>query len=138
MKSKKVEGGYLVVLERGEEVVKSLTDFVKENNIEGGEIYGIGGVKDVVLGFFDTTKKEYLKRRFKGNFELVSLVGNVSLLEGKPFLHLHSAVSGSDFALFGGHLFEATISVTGEFYFRIQPKVVRKFDSDIGLNLIKL
>ena len=138
MKSKKVEGGYLVVLERGEEVVKSLTDFVKENNIEGGEVYGIGGVKDVVLGFFDTTKKEYLKRRFEANFELVSLVGNVSLLEDKPFIHLHSAISGADFSLFAGHLFEATISVTGEFYIRIQPKVVRKLNPDIGLNLISL
>ncbi|MCX7703503.1 MAG: DNA-binding protein [Planctomycetota bacterium] len=136
MKVKEVKNGYLIVLERGEEVVKSLTDFAKKQHLEGGEIHGIGGVTNVTLGFFDTKKKEYIRQRFDANFELLSLVGNISLLEGNPFCHLHAVISGGNFSVFGGHLFEATISVTAEIYIRVQPKVERQPNPDIGLNLI--
>jgi len=136
MKVKRVEGGFIVVLERGEEVVKALTDFVNENELEGGEVRGVGGVKNVVLGFYDIERKEYLKRRFDGFFELLSLIGNISIVDGKPFCHLHATLSGRDYGAIGGHLFEATVSVTGEFFIQAAPKLTRKFDETTGLNLI--
>jgi len=136
MKTKRVEGGFIVILERGEEVIESLTRFVTEKGMEGGEIRGIGGVKDVLLGFYDIERKEYLKRRFDDFFELLSLTGNITLVDGKPFCHLHATLSGRDYKAIGGHLFEATISVTGEFFIRVESKLIRKFDETTGLNLI--
>jgi len=136
MRVQKTPDGWLVVLERGEEVVSALTGFVKEQKLEGGQIRGIGGVADVVLGWYDLSAKVYRKRKFSGNYELVSLSGNIARVGRETFLHLHAAISGADLTLRGGHLFEARVAITGEFEVRPAPKVVRKHDAFTGLNLL--
>jgi len=134
MRVQKTPDGWLVVL-GGEEVVSALTGFVKEQKLEGGQIRGIGGVADVVLGWYDLSAKVYRKRKFSGNYELVSLSGNIARVGKETFLHLHAAISGADLVLRGGHLFEARVAITGEFEVR-PPKVVRKHDAFTGLNLL--
>jgi len=136
MKALKTEEGWLLVLERGEEVVEAITSFVKEKGLEGGQIRAIGGVADVTLGWYDLDAKEYRKKRFEGNFELVALLGNVSLVDGEVFCHLHAAVSGPDYALRGGHLFEARVSITAEVEIRPGPRVERRRDDFTALNLL--
>jgi len=136
MRVQKTKDGWLVVLERGEEVVSSLTAFAQQQHLEGGQVRGIGGVCDVVLGWYDLPAKVYRKRKFAGNYELVSLVGNIACVGDGLFLHLHATISGPDFVVRGGHLFEAKVAITGEFEVRPAPKVVRKHDRFTGLRLL--
>ena len=61
MKYRKENDCYLAVLDRGDELISSLTEMVKKEGIRGGTVRGLGGVTNVTLGFFDTQKKEYLR-----------------------------------------------------------------------------
>jgi uncharacterized protein len=139
MQFKKIPSGFVLRLIKGEEVISALSSFVKEQNILGGFVFGLGAFKDLTLGYFDSHKKEYIKRFFPEDLEFGNLTGSISFLEGKPFVHAHVTVAGTDFKAVTGHLFSATISATGEFF--IIPsdiKIERKPDSDTGLNLLDL
>jgi hypothetical protein len=138
MKATKDKDTYLVVLDKGEEIIATLTSFAAREKIEGAAVLGIGGVTDVTLGFFDRVKKEYLKKTLTGFYELASLVGNISMLGSKQFCHLHAVVSGADMASSSGHLFSATVSLTAEIFIRPLTKIEREFSPEIGLNLIRL
>jgi predicted DNA-binding protein with PD1-like motif len=128
----------LVVLDKEQNVVSALTEIVTAQKIKGGHITGIGAVKDVQLGYYDLHKKDYIRKTFSGeDYELLALNGNVTLRDGAPYVHVHTALGKSDFSLFGGHMFEAIVAVTAEIYitpFGLMPE--RQFNSDLGLATI--
>ena len=81
-------------------------------------------------------KKDYMKKRFSGEYELTSLTGNVSFLNEKYFVHTHITICDNNFKSFGGHLFDAKVSATGEFKITLfDDKINREFSEKIGLNL---
>jgi len=43
------------------------------------------------------------------------LEGNVALKEGEPFIHAHVVLSDHNMQTLGGHLFETTVGVAGNF-----------------------
>ena len=70
---------------------------------------------------------------------MTSLMGNISLMEGEPFPHLHVTQTDDKLHLFGGHLTSAEIGVTGEL--TVEPfggVLERKISQEIGLNLLAL
>jgi hypothetical protein len=140
MKFEKLNDNYLVKLEKGEEIIKTLTQFCEDNNIKSGTVAGIGGADDITLKYYDPEKKEYLSKNFNGkNYEIISLNGNISLLDEKPFLHLHAIIGDSDYRTFGGHLAMATIAITGEIIINLADKAInRKMDNEFKLNLLDL
>ena len=94
MRWKKAERTYIIRLEKGEEVLSTLTQFVREQNIQGGMIQGLGAVRDLVIGMYDPLQKDYIKRTFNEDLELGNLTGNISHFDGDPVLHCH--VSGRE------------------------------------------
>jgi len=139
MQFAKIQDGYLVRCDIGDEVVATLTKFAYEKDIGSGTVNGIGALKNPILGYFDLPKKEYFKKEFEGNFELLNLAGNFAKINSDIILHCHATISDVDFNVIGGHLFSGEIAVTGEFY--IYPgdiKIRRGPDQETGLNLIKL
>ncbi len=139
MQFAKIQNGFLVRCDIGDEVVSILTRFAYEKDISSGTIIGVGALKNPVLGYFDLSKKEYLKKEFEGNFELLNLTGNFAKINSDIILHCHATISDVDFNVFGGHLFKGEIAVTGEFYIYPGDIAVRRGpDETTGLNLIKL
>lgn len=139
MQFAKIQNGYLVRCDIGDEIVAVLTQFASDNGISSGTVTGIGAVKDPILGYFDFPIKEYLRKEFDGNFELLNLTGNFARLDSEIILHCHATISDVNCVVFGGHLFRGEIAVTGEFY--IYPggiEVIRGPDKNTGLNLIKI
>ncbi len=135
MKARHIAGGYLMRLDRGEEVVEALTSFASQKKIQAGVLQGIGAIKNVTIGYFDTAAGRYRKRRIARTVEVVSLIGNISYLDGKPVIHPHVAVAGPDNRLLGGHLFSATVAVTLEIFIRVFPRRLnRKHDPAVGFN----
>jgi predicted DNA-binding protein with PD1-like motif len=57
--------------------------------------------------------------------------------DGEPFCHAHVTISGLDFISHSGHLFQADIAVTGEFFLQPLPRIERVFDEQTGLKRIK-
>ena len=41
-------------------------------------------------------KKVYVKQEFGSDYELLSLIGNVSLVDNKPFIHTHISFSDTN------------------------------------------
>ena len=139
MHYKNDEKTYLISLEQHEPIIKTLTAFCKEKNILNGQLSGIGAIKDIELGAYILEEKEYVKKVFSDTWELSSLQGNILLKDGAPFIHAHVTISDHHFNAMGGHLFEATVAVAGEFIIRkFNLLTERQFDSSIGLACMSL
>jgi predicted DNA-binding protein with PD1-like motif len=124
-----------VRIERGADLLEGLNEAASELGVEAGTVQVIGAVSELVIGYFDQERKEYRTNAFPNAFEIGSGLGNVSLKEGKPFVHLHVVATGPDGATVGGHLMPGTKTYLGEAYFRRLdgPAPVREQNDDIGL-----
>lgn len=138
MKHRKFGDKYVVRLEKGEEIVESLTRFCKENDIKLGRVTAIGAANKVTIGLFNTETKEYHSTDLTGDMEITNLAGNISRMDGEVYLHLHITVCDEENNAYGGHLNSAVISATCEMIIDvIDGNVDRKLDEEIGLNLFK-
>lgn len=126
---------YLIVLDKEQKLVSTLTEIVTKEKILGGYITGIGAIKDVELGYYHLEKQDYIRKTFsKDDYELISLNGNISLKDGAPYVHVHTSIGDDHFQVFGGHLFEAVVAVTAEIYispFGLMPE--RELQKSLGL-----
>jgi uncharacterized protein len=128
-----------LILEPGDEIMKSLLELAKKEKIPSATLTGIGAIGNATLGYFDVNKKEYLKQTFPGSWELVSCVGSISWDGENPIAHVHVSISGADFELRAGHLFSGEITVTGEIFLNLnEKKLNRKIDPRFGLKLLAL
>ena len=60
--------------------------------------------------------------------------GNVALKDGEPFIHAHVVLSDHNMQTLGGHLFETTVGVAGEFFLtQFDGNAYRELKPDIGL-----
>ncbi len=139
MQYRKVENGYFLRLEKGEEVVSSIVRFAAKEKIASGAFFGLGAINHIDLGYYDLEKRKYEKEHFVEDMEVGNITGNIASLDGKPFVHTHVTVSGQDLKAFTGHLFSAEVALTLEiFVFTASAKIERKMDAAIGLNLLDL
>lgn len=106
---------FLGRLERGDDILAGLTEFCNQEDIEAGAINAIGAVEKGVLGYYDQQAGEYREVRIEQAMEIVSLTGNISLRDGKIFLHCHLALADREGHSFGGHLLEGNIAFACEF-----------------------
>jgi len=129
----------LVRFEVGDKLPESLVDMARRLGIASGSLTGIGGVRSVVLGYYDLQARQYVTFEVPGIVELVSLIGNVSLLNGQPFWHLHALVADREGNVRGGHLVGLEVAITLECWIERGGKVIqRKKDDYSGLNLLDL
>ena len=126
----------LISLEPSEKINENLEKVALNENIESAWISGIGAITNVEMGFFDPESKEYIKKIFDCEYELTSLTGNISIRDNKQFSHTHITFSDKNFRVYGGHLFDATITAAGEFLIlKNHYSLKRKFNKDVGLAL---
>ena len=139
MKYKQLDNKIIFRLERGEEVVESIIKLCRENNIILGTLSGIGATNKAVIGLFKVETKEYISKEYAGNYEITSLLGNISEQNGEVYLHIHANIADEKNICFGGHLSSAIISATFEGVIeKIEGSLSRKFDGEVGLNLLDL
>ncbi len=134
MQFKQHDDTYFVYLEKGDTVIDVLTDFCKDNKINNGYISGIGAVNNIELGSYDSNSKTYIRKTFDNDHELINCQGNIMILDGDPFIHVHVTISNHNMETFGGHLFKAKIAVVGEFIIRkIHGNSKRSINPDLDL-----
>lgn len=130
--------GYQVRLETGEEIHKTLSELMDVLNLQGGIAMGIGALSSYSLGYYDIQKKEYIRKDYNEEVELVSCIGNLAHKGDSKIAHLHATVSNVNMETRGGHLFKGIISATGEFSL-IDSKVrLNRLDRKEGLPLLIL
>lgn len=135
MKSRKAGGGFVLRFETGDKLVASLAEFCREKKITAAAFTGIGSCRLAELGFFDPKTKKYSFKSYRGPREIAALVGNISLMDGRPFVHAHAVLGGRDFRAAAGHLREAEILAAGEVVLSVLPgKIERVRDKRSGTN----
>jgi predicted DNA-binding protein with PD1-like motif len=127
--------GFLLRLDYGKELVRQIEEFLEEKEIHAACISAIGAVRSAVIGYYDQEKKEYVRRELKEPLEILSLSGNVSVKDSKPFCHLH-VLLGKDGEVYGGHLFSAEVFACEVFVLPLKGEAPeRAFDEQTGLFL---
>jgi predicted DNA-binding protein with PD1-like motif len=130
---------YVVRLDPGERIVETLTALCERDAIGGGYLSGIGSAGEAEIGWFDAAAKGYVWSKVAGPSEIVSLTGNITKVDGRPFVHAHIALAGRDSALKGGHLKEAVVAVTCEITLvAFKDDIARKRDEASGFLKIAL
>lgn len=132
-------GKYYVRLDKGDEVVASLPALCRKEGIALAQVQGIGGCGEVTVGVFDTETKTYREETVTGTLEMISLDGNITEYEDKPFLHAHATFAyhrDGEAKLLSGHLLKAVISLTGEIVLTpADGKIGRKYLDDLGIRV---
>jgi len=95
-------------LPHGSDLHEALTQIVQKENIRLGRISGIGATTHAVVAFYDQNTQKYDPLEFPGGMEILNLQGNVSIRDGKPFVHVHLILSDAKGNVFGGHLLQGT------------------------------
>lgn len=141
MKHLKTTQGIVVKLERGEELIATLTAWCEREGIQNAIFSGIGAVEHVEIGYYDLATKTYVFKKHDEIFEVGSMQGNVALVDGKPFIHAHAVLSRCDDSLscIGAHIKSAVVAVTLEIFLTpLESRTTRALDANIGLKLLDL
>ncbi|MCK9579812.1 MAG: DNA-binding protein [Methanoregula sp.] len=139
MRYKKSGPYFILRIDRGEEIVGTLKAFCTDQKISLGTVQGIGAATTIEIGLFETATKEYHTTTLSGDHEITSLVGNITTMDGKPYLHLHITLTDATYLAFGGHLTSAVVSGTCEIFIQtIDDSLGRTFDAGVGLNVFDL
>ena len=136
MNYKITDNTLILSLSKNDFINKSIKKIFKKEKLAFGWVSGIGAIYNIELGYYDIESKEYIKKKIKEEHELLSISGNITILNSEYFVHTHVSISDKKFNVFGGHLFDAQIAAAGEFEISLLDcNINRKLSSSIGLNL---
>jgi predicted DNA-binding protein with PD1-like motif len=130
---------WLLVLESGEEVKKTLEGFAAREKIAAASFVALGAFQRAMLGYFEWDRKTYRKIPVEEQVEVIILAGDIVAGEnGKPSLHAHTVLGRSDGSTRGGHLLEGIVRPTLEITLTQSPAhLVRRPHPELGLALIE-
>ena len=81
-----------------------LAEFAENNQLKASHFTAIGAFHEALFGWFDGVKKAYKKIPMTQQVEVISLEGDIGLVNGKPVVHAHGVVGLEDGATRGGHI----------------------------------
>ncbi len=123
---------------QGEDLLGYLNQVCVQEEITLGEVRAIGAVAKARIGYYDQGRQEYGFIELDEHLEIVSLLGNVSLKDGQPFVHAHVVFGDEKGRLHGGHLAEGAPVFACEFIitqYRSDQVFERGLDQGTGLPL---
>ena len=138
MEYKRFNNTILARIDKGEEIIEKLMEICEKEKVKLANVNALGAVNDFTVGLFDTGEKKYYSTNYTGDYEIVSLTGSVSTMDGKLYNHIHMSAGDRENKVVGGHLNRALVGATCEmFIFVVDGQVDRKFNKEVGLNLLK-
>ena len=133
---KRFNDTYMLRIDKGEEVIRSLTELCEKENIHLAQVDAIGAAESAVIGVYDLETASYHWEDLPFFMEIASLSGSVTEMNDKPYIHLHTTLADQQNKTHAGHVIELTIGATCEMFVRVLPgEVIRKKDEEVGLNL---
>jgi predicted DNA-binding protein with PD1-like motif len=128
---------YILRFDKAEEVFKGIEEFMSQEQIKACTFYGIGSCSEVNLGYFNKTLKEYRKKPFFEDFEIISFQGTGGMMAEKPIVHAHGMFGRTDFTVTGGHVFKMVVSATCEIFLaQLDGEIKRENNPEFNLNLL--
>ena len=131
-----LERNLLIRAEHNSDLVQFITRIAEKRGITAASFTAIGAVKHAKLGFYDQENRKYREITIDTPHEIASCIGNISLKDGKPFVHVHAVLAGEDGNTKAGHLIEATVFAAEVHLRELEgAKLERKRDEVTGLSL---
>ena len=128
---------FAIILQSGDEVMRRLGDYAREQQLQGSHFTAIGAFSDAVVAYFDWQSKQYRHIEIAEQVEGVSMIGDVALDGDAPKVHAHTVLAKSDATTHGGHLIAAHVRPTLEIVLTENPRHLRRrVDPESGLALI--
>jgi predicted DNA-binding protein with PD1-like motif len=121
----------------GADLYESISRICTEEDIKIGKVTALGAVTKAALAYYDQEKKEYKPIAFDEHLEILNCTGNVSLKDGKPFVHMHATLADSQGSVLGGHVTTGTLVFACEVTIEeLEGKALdRNMDENSGLSL---
>ncbi len=127
---------YMVRIDLGEEIMDQLKKLCEDESIRLGRVEAIGAANQAVIGVYDLETKEYHSEKINEFMEITSLNGNITEMDGKPYIHLHATLADQHHAVHGGHVLEMRVGATCEMFVTVlDGEVKRQKDEALGINL---
>jgi predicted DNA-binding protein with PD1-like motif len=131
------ENLFVINLARGEELFETLLSWAKANDIKSATLTGLGAADVLELAYYNLHGKKYERHEITDEVEILSLVGNLVLLQGERTLHIHGVFGRRDLTTLGGHVFKLRVSGACEIHLTtFESPFERRFDEATGLNLL--
>ena len=129
---------YAVIFYQGDEAFSGLLEFAQKYHVTSAHFTAIGAVSGATVAWFDPQRKMYKKIPIVGQHEVLAMIGDIALYQGKPVVHTHMVVGNSDGTAQGGHVLAAYVSPTLEVMVTVDPATLQKrFDPATDLTLIE-
>jgi predicted DNA-binding protein with PD1-like motif len=133
------ERTFVLIFDLGDEVMRGLTEFAEREKLRGSRMTAIGALSDAVVGFLDWENEGYKHTVIREQMEVLSLVGDVAVQDGKPKIHAHIVLGKADATGHGGHFIEGHVRPTLKIVIVESAKhLQRELDERTGLALIRL
>jgi hypothetical protein len=131
---------FVLIFDADDEITGVLKKFAADQHLASSSFKAIGALSSVKLGWFNwNTKKYETAADLNEQLELLSLIGDIALQDGKPQVHAHIVVGKSDGTAHGGHLLQAKVRPTCELMLTENPAELQKqIDPEAGIALIKI
>jgi len=127
----------LYSLPKGSRIPDEILKIAGRDKVRTASVEAIGGVRELRLAYFNHGSKRYEEHDYKEFLEVTGLAGNITLKDGKPFLHAHATFGRRDLTVLAGHVVSATVFPLLEVTITPTTNTAqRKFDDETGLNLI--
>lgn len=134
----KEETTHIVRFDQEEDVLIQLSVYCSSESIPSATFTALGACQNITIAYYDLPKKKYLDKTYKGDLEIISIIGNISQKDEKYIIHAHGSFADSDYNVFGGHVKELIVSATCEVHLTVlHKKLVRRYDEKTGLNLLQ-
>lgn len=124
-------------LDTGSDLVDEIERFCAERSILAAQVTLIGAVRRARYAYYEQDDHRYAELGSDTHHEIVGFVGNVSLRDGRPFLHAHATFADASGVTVGGHLLRGCEVFAAEVMIRELGDVslVRRPDPETGLAL---
>jgi uncharacterized protein len=124
-------------LEPGSDLIDEIERHCAEQGITAAQVSVVGAVRRARYGYYEQERRGYRELETDTHHEITGFVGNISLREGKPFLHAHATFSNGGGVTVGGHLLRGIEVFVAEVMIRELSGValVRQHDEETGLAL---
>lgn len=131
---------FLIRLDSGDDIVESLAVFAENEHTQSASFQGLGSLQRARIGHFDfQNTHQYEFHNYHEDLEVLSAIGNITLLEGKPLVHVHLSLSRRDCSQIGGHADKGCIVNLLEIQLtKMETVLHRKKDTKLGLNVIDI
>lgn len=130
---------FLLIFDPGDSFLQPMIEFVRQNQIGGASFTGLGALSEATLAWFDPADGQYKPFHVAEQVECASMVGNISWMNDKPFIHAHCVLGKRDGKCLSGHVKDLkalpTLEVTLEEH---GVRLERRKRPDTGFALIDL